>query len=278
LLHRENTRLDALSLERDRSLWHRITRAQAVQLCRSHRVAVLFQTAGQDAASWFGPESRFFRSDSPYSYDSLRYFLQIGATAGTGWGKSAGMPNKPAASVELEPLEFEDQATGEMRSLGSPAAKTPKTPGGTNPSDLADLSKQSGTTGLGAAGLGVAGLGASGSGVLDLANPGSGAPGSDVPELGDIADLPTLKDGFAIPELPENAALASQVPKAKHPIEIKLIGLDEKPMKDVPFRLSLPDGTVKEGKSDSDGLISFPDNEVKGEMELVLTEFAGQGT
>jgi hypothetical protein len=239
VLHRENTRLDALSLERDRSQWHRITRTQAVQLCRSHRVAVLFQTAGQDAASWFGPESRFFRSDSPYSYDSLRYFLQIGATAGTGWGKSAGMPNKPAASVELEPLEFEDQATGEMRSLGSPAAKTPKTPGGTNPSDLADDPTQAPQRGFGAS------------------------------DLADIPDLPTLK-GFPIPipEIPDAALDAGK--QEIIPIEFRLVDENGVPLAPTPFQLALPDGTVKEGESDADGFIRVPDNTQRGETTLLL--------
>lgn len=233
MLHRENTRLDALSLERDRSRWHRITRSQAVQLCRIHRVAVLFRISGLDAASWFEPASRFFRSDSPYSYDGLRYFLLTGAGADSDWGKASGMPNKPV-SVELEPLEFEDQSTGEMRSLGSPTSKTPKTPAGAKPPDPSDISTQP--------------------------SPGFGVEG--------LAGLAALGEGFAIPELPDVDLGAGK--KEIIPIEFRLVDDNGDPLPPTPFQLSLPDGTVKEGESDADGFIRVPDNTQRGETTLLL--------
>lgn len=340
---RESLPLDAVEIGRNRDLWRSIPRAQALSESRTHTVAVIHRGLGRDTVTLFQPSNRFYRADGPYRYDGLRYFLYIGPDAGADprLKKSLGMPSKPPETV-MEPLEFEDPATGEFRSLGSPTAKVPKFPAPPKPPGLPSIPDAPALPEL-----------------------------PPIPDIPDIPDLPTLqefaipllsekklfpvefqlvnakgkpfpvtgfrvtlpdgsvregksgKDGFIrIPDNPQDgdailelikpgefpqtqastAAAASAAgagagagagaiataavpggPEAaakegeRNPIEIQLTGKDGKPMPGAAFRLSLPDGSVEEGKADKDGFIRFPDNTQVGEMELVLTEFASQG-
>jgi hypothetical protein len=82
-------------------------------------------------------------------------------------------------------------------------------------------------------------------------------PGLDIPK---VPELPT------VPKLPELPAL----PKKKIPIEFQLLDDLETPLAGRPFQLTLPDGSVKEGKVDAQGFIRVPDNTQEGESLLVL--------
>lgn len=91
-----------------------------------------------------------------------------------------------------------------------------------------------------------------------------------VPTLPTVPDLPTVPAVGALPTLPDIPAAARLSTKEKRPIEIALVDADDKPLAATAFRLKLPDGSVKEGKSDADGFIRIPDNELSGDMELQI--------
>ncbi len=59
-----------------------------------------------------------------------------------------------------------------------------------------------------------------------------------------------------------------------HPIEILLTDHAEQPMPNMPYRLRMPDGSLKEGVSDSDGYIRHPENDHEGDAHLTLPDYA----
>lgn len=233
MLSREFQHLDAVEIGRNRDLWRPILRAQALIESRAHTVAIIHRGPGRDAVTLFQPSNRFYRADGPYLYDGLRYFLYIGPGAGADHRlkKSLGMPSKPPEG-ELEPLEFEDQATGEFRSLGSPTAKVPKSP---------TLPKVPGLPSI-----------------------------PEVPSIPKAPSLPGLPQIPGIPELPEFDIVISTDPLI--PIEFRVVDGKGNPIPPTPFKVTLPDGTVKQGMSDEAGFIRVPDNRQKGVAKLELLD------
>lgn len=339
MLSLEILSLDAVEIGRNRSLWQPVPRGVALTESRSRTVVVVHRTFGRETAGLFQPSNRFFRADGPYHYDALRYyvFLGEGVRSLQGRGGSLGLTNKPP-EAELEPLEFEDQATGEFRSLGSPTAKVPKPPTSPKvpgPSSIPETPSIPKAPSLSET--------LRFPGIRDLPDP----PTLDIPILPEIPGIPQVPDmpvlpldielptdpipieyrlldgkGKAMPptpfrvtlpdgsfktgksdtdgfiRIPDNrqkgqaklelldpdesdperiAAFLSPPPKGKHPIAIRLIDVEDNVLPQRAFRLKLPDGEIKEGKSDAEGFIRFPDNEQTGELELVLTDFAERG-
>jgi hypothetical protein len=292
---RESLPLDAVEIGKNRGLWRPIPRAQAITESRTQTVAVIHRGPGRDTVNLFQPSNRFYRADGPYLYGGLRYFLYIGPGAGADHRlkKSLGMPNKPPEG-ELEPLEFEDQATGEFRSLGSPVNKKPEPhpiefqladPAGKTIADaeseviLPDGSVRRGSTGADGfvripdnmhngearlslkSALGHEGADAS-SGAGSLAQPDAVAGGfSQAVLLGSKPEIP------AIPEIPA-------LPAIPLPVEILLSDAEGLPMTETAFTAEFPDGSVVSGHSDQAGLIRFPDNRQTGELILTLPGLA----
>jgi len=62
--------------------------------------------------------------------------------------------------------------------------------------------------------------------------------------------------------------------RGNHPIEILLTDHEERPLPNKPYKLRMPDGSVKEGVSDADGYIRHPDNDHEGDVHLTLTDYA----
>ncbi len=226
-------------------------------------VAVVATVQSRETAAWFDTANRYFDSKGPYLYDSLRYFLYLGTGSESGRRKSAGHLSKPS-DEELEPLEFED-ATGEMISMGSPQAKVPKKP------DLPAAPKTPALPGL-----------------PDIPQ-APDLPAFAAPELPAVPELPALSGlaaipdmpslpGFEIPGLPtmpEIAAIPALVPgpdadKKLFPIEFQLLNGQGDPFPATDFRVTLPDGSIREGKSGPDGFIRIPDNPQEGDASLQL--------
>lgn len=285
--------MDALEIGRNGSLWRPIPRAMAISESRTRTVAVVHRGLGRDTATLFEPSNRFYRANGPYLYDGLRYFLYIGPGGGTDsrLKKSLGMPSKPP-ETEFEPLEFEDQATGEMRSLGSPVKKKSEP----HPIEFQLLD---------AAGKAVAGT--EYEVVLPDGSIRRGAAGADgfvritdniqkgeakltlQPKHGHESAVATsgAASGSAAAPEPEEAggefslaALLDPKPEAPalpivpRPVEILLTGADGLPMPKTAFQARFPDGAVVSGESDQAGLIRFPDNTQTGEIELTLPGLA----
>src|SRR4051812_16222989 len=99
--------LDTNEILRDRLRWRPIGRGDAVHACRFYPVAVVHRIQSRYAASWLVPSHRFFRSDGPYAYEELRYYLFSGTGARN--GLTGSMPTKPEP-VEMEPMEALDMA------------------------------------------------------------------------------------------------------------------------------------------------------------------------
>lgn len=258
MLSRESQPLDAVEIGRNRSLWLPVPRRVALTESRNRTVAVIHRASGRDTVSLFQPSNRFFRSHGPYLYDGLRYYLYMGAggQALQGVGKSLGLTNKPP-EAELEPMEFEDQATGEFRSLGSPTAKVPKKPETPKPPGVPDKVE----------------LG------LEIAGEIRKTPG-----IPDIPDLPTITE-FAIPTVPEVPKLPAapeipalpEIPEIPRPVEILLTDAKGIPLGKVAFRAEFPDGKIETGQSDNAGFIRFPRNTQEGELLLTLTDALAGG-
>jgi hypothetical protein len=297
VLSREFQHMDAGEIGRNRGLWRSIPRAQALSESRTHTVAVIHRGLGRDTATLFQPSNRFFRANGPYLYDGLRYFLYIGPGGGdTRLNHSLGMASKPP-EAELEPLEFEDQATGEFRSLGSPVKKKLEPhpiefqlvdAAGKAIADaeyeviLPDGSVRRGSTRADGF-VRITDNMHKGEARLTLklkhshksADASSGAASvsgaAAVPEPDDVAgefSLAALLD--LKPEIPEIPAL----PVIPLPVEILLTDADGLPMPNTAFKARFPDGTVVSGDSDQAGLIRFPDNIQAGEIVLTLPGLA----
>jgi hypothetical protein len=359
VLDRDFQKLDAAEIGRDRTRWRQVSRVEALRGWRDKPVAVVHRGLSRDNASWFKPANRFFRADGPFLYDGLRYFQYVGAGSfgDSSLKKSLGQLSKPP-EAELEPMDAFDMNTGEFLALGSPAAKVPKKPLAPKPPSLPEVPKPPSIPELDLPEIpeipeiptlpeipGIPDLPTLPEFAIPKVPEIPAVPGvPQIPGLPDIPDLPdvpvidielsnaplipieyrlldgkgnplpptafkvTLPDGTfktgksdaeGFIRIPDNkqkgqaklelldpdeknperiAAFLSPVAKGKHPIEIKLADSNDKAMPEMAFRLKLPDGSVKEGKSDKDGFIRFPDNEQQGEMELVLTAFTERET
>lgn len=298
MLSRESHHLDAAEIGRNRSLWLPIPRVQALMESRGRTVAVIHRGPGRDTVTLFQPSNRFYRANGPYLYDGLRYFLYIGPGPGADplLKKSLGMPSKPPEGP-LEPLEFEDPATGEFRSLGSPIKKKSEPhpiefqlmdAGGKAIADaeyevvLPDGSVRRGSTG--ADGLvritdnmhkGEAKLTLKPKHGHRTADASSGAssaaPAASFPEPDAVAGEFSLASLLDLkPETPQSPAL----PDLPLPVEILLSDAEGLPMPNTAFKAEFPDGSVVTGHSDQAGLIRFPDNKQTGEMILTLPGLA----
>ena len=226
--------LDAKEILRDRSRWKPLARSEAVHACRTHPVAVVGRVQSREAASWLDPANRLFRSDGPYLYEGLRYFLFTGAFSK---GLSGSNPAPKAEPEELEPLEALDMSGEEQAVEEKPEKKHPIE------FKLVD-------------GAGKALVGAEYEVTL----------GPKIPALPDIPDVPDLPILPGLPDLPD-------IPAVPRPVEILLIDEKDKPLPNASFSVQFPDGKVATGKSDAAGSIRFPDNTQEGELILTLTEF-----
>lgn len=292
MLSRESQHLDAVEIGRNRSLWRPIPRAQALTASRTHTVAIIHRGLGRDTVTVFQPSNRFYRANGPYLYDGLRYFLYIGPGAGADHRlkKSLGMPSKPPEG-ELEPLEFEDQATGEIRSLGSPVKKKLEPhpiefqlvdAAGKAIADaeyeviLPDGSVRRGATGADGF-VRITDNMHKGEAKLTL-KPSHGHKSADASSgAGSLSETDEVAGEFSLaalldlkPEIPGIPAL----PVVPMPVEILLSDAEGLPMPKTAFKAEFPDGSVVEGHSDPAGLIRFPDNRQIGEIVLTLPGLA----
>ncbi|HKP97062.1 MAG TPA: hypothetical protein VJ385_15035 [Fibrobacteria bacterium] len=247
--------LDTSEILRDGSRWRPLTRGEAVQACRAYPIAVVHRIHSRHAAAWLDPANRFFKSDGPYLYEGLRYFLFTGA--GSAQGISGANPPAKPEPVEMEPLEAMD-VSGEALNLGSPAVKKPAPPGLSKPAppglpDLMDIPD-----------------------IPDLPN----VPDLDIPSLPVVPGIELALD--LIPQQPVPggiASLAKEAPaKAKRPVEILLTDEKDQPLADTPVRVEFPDGRIHTGTSDGAGFIRFPDNTQEGELLLILPESRDKAT
>lgn len=72
---------------------------------------------------------------------------------------------------------------------------------------------------------------------------------------------------------PGTAKLELIVP-GRNPIEILLTDQDERPVPNKPYRIRMPDGSLREGVSDAEGYIKHVDNDEEGDVNLTLTDYA----
>jgi hypothetical protein len=252
---------DPGEITRDWVRWQAVDRSEAVVACHFRPVAVVHRVNACPAAAWLHPGSCFYGRDGAYLYEELRYYV---FTGGTRPGLKGVRVDKPAQAGEFEPLVAMNEA-GEEVNLGSPLKKKPEKKArpiefqltGGDGKALAGMEYEvvlpDGTARRGQALLkifpGHGHLGAD-------ATRGSGSPALDAhdPELGLIADL-----GIAA------------LPQIKVPVEILLVDAQGIPMPDASFTATFPDGKEESGKSDSTGMIRFPDNTQLGDLTLVLT-------
>ncbi len=275
----------------NRDLWKPISRMEAVQFCRSQKVAVLHRTQSREAMSWFDSSNRFYRANGPYDYDSLRYFLFTGGSVKQGSEKNLGKLSKPP-EVELEPLEILLD-NGETLSLGSPVKKKQEkfpiefqlVDGKGKPLSgkdwevvLPDGTSRSGVSGSdgiilvpdnfqkGDAKLRLKPQGKSNSSSKAQAS----TPPKKTAEVGaPKVEKPKVDNAFIVDATSNVEAVVTAL--TKRPVEIRLLNVFGNPMSKTAFTATFPDGSEKKGESDLEGFIHFPDNTLEGELLLVLT-------
>ncbi len=241
---------------------------------------MLHRALSREAAFWFDGSSRYYKADGPYLYESLRYFLFTGRSVERSLLKGLIIPPKPEP-VEWEDMDAFDQTTGEFLSLGSPTSKvppkpavpkTPKPPSASIPDTpripdipgLPDLPSIPEIPGL-------------------PPIPGMpqipGLPALDIPAMPEIPGIPKAPTLPAIPAIPTvpTPPVIPDLPvdltdDPLIPIEFQLLDGKGNPMPPTSFKVILPDGTAKTGKSDKDGFIRIPDNRQKGQAKLELLD------
>jgi hypothetical protein len=236
--------MDAAEMGRDRVQWQSVGRSEALRACLTRRVVVVHRSASGDVATLFESRNRFFRSDGPFRYDNLRYFVFTGVSSPK---LKAVKIDRPSETEALEPMEAE---TGEPISLGSPTARIPPKPKPFKIPELPTLPTLDIPT------------------IPDLPTlPGiPKVPGfPEIPQIPGFPEIPTLP---VVPEL--DLELAED--KAFIPIEYRLLDGKGNPMPPTPFKITLPDGTVESGKSDADGFIRVPDNTQQGQAKLEILD------
>jgi hypothetical protein len=280
---------DPADVARDWVRWRPVRREEAMRACGLRPVAVLHRVHGREAGEWLHPHSRFFRTDGPFLYEGLRYYVYTGAEM----GKLKGLKILPPGEEEA----WEEAEETEPIPLGSPTSKVPPTPKKyaippTPKSDFPDLPD-----------------------IPDIPDIPDLPKIPDLPELPTIPDLPTLPGlpeiptiptlpglelptvpglpemptipglpevppipglpGMpAIPAIPDAALAAAEAlaDKPKIPIEYRLLDGKGNPLPPTPFKVTLPDGTVKTGKSDAQGFIRIPDNTQTGQAKLEILD------
>lgn len=255
---------DAREVRRNRDSWKPLSRSEALRACRTHPVVVMHRDSGPESAAWLTPSNRFFKSDGPYLYSALRYFQYRGSKFGVDvLTKLASAP--PPQLDELEPLEAMDMS-GAALSLSSPSAKKPALPSAPQAKipSLPEIPEQPKLPEL--------------PDLPELPEIPNLPELPEIPDLPGIPNLPSLPD-LALPSLPEGLAmpafpvLPELVEKPELiPIEFRLLDGLGKPLPPTFFRVSLPDGSERTGKSDDQGFIRIPDNTQKGESKLELLD------
>lgn len=93
---------------------------------------------------------------------------------------------------------------------------------------------------------------------------------------GEVKSGTTDADGYVrYPDNPHaGTAKLVLLDRGSKPIEIKLTDADEKPMPNKPYKIRMPDGSIREGVSDAEGKILHEDNDDDGEVHLTLTDYA----
>jgi hypothetical protein len=265
--------LDAMEIARNRARWHPVGRSEALRACARSPVAVLSRLAGQDAASWLLPASRYFGSDGPFRYDNLRYYVYTGAE----FGKLKGRTRPPEGEeFDLEPMEVVGDS-GEPISLSSPIKKPkPKLP---IEFHLVD-----------AAGKPMAGVdyevilpdGTSRTGKSDAEgfikfpdniHPGEARLKLFPKQANAPADAGVSGKGPAGPETDLAAGIPFDKPAGiPKPVQILLVDEAGVPMPNTSYQIRWPDGKVESGKSDRTGLISYPKNTQSGDLVLTVAD------
>jgi hypothetical protein len=307
--------LDPSEIARDWGRWHPVDREDALRVCVHRPVAVLHRVSGREAAEWFQPGSRFHRSDGPWLYGGLRYYVYMGA----GLGKLKGMKIQPRDEGSVEAEDFPEP---DPIPLGSPvgtAPKKPVVPEAPKPEvpkpvasglpdipdvpdlpipDIPDVPDLPGLSGLpsdlpGLPGIpGVPGLPgmpaapdlaalAEAAGIPALPTV-PGAPSLPVPPIPQGPQIPGTPSMASIPGLPvtpklPDAAEAEEAlaDKPKIPIEYRLLDGKGNPLPPTRYKVTLPDGKVKSGTSDADGFIRIPDNTASGQAKLEILDKEG---
>lgn len=245
--------LDPRQIDRDRLKWRRISRLEAIRLCRSRKVAVVQPGVMGESAQWFGLNHPCYRGDGPFAVfrESLRYYLWLeGAPAlakvsnGLAGEKTPGSfdpfdasqytPLDEPEETKLYPITFEL-----LNASGKPLPPTPYE------ITLPDGSKRTGT---------------------------SGEDGFIRYEYNRTPGKAKLKllPGQVVKKLAPDKPLGSD--PEKFPITITLTNGKGDPLPDFPYALVLANGKRLEGRSDSDGIISHPDNLVPGDVKLLARE------
>jgi hypothetical protein len=116
---------DPWDITGDWARWIPVDRDEALRDCPYRKVAVLHRSSGVEMAEWFQPDSRFFRSDGPYRYDSLRYFVYAGRPQRKLAGVKVHRPE--GGKEELEAMQAIN-AAGEAVNIGSPVKEKKKLP------------------------------------------------------------------------------------------------------------------------------------------------------
>jgi hypothetical protein len=93
---------------------------------------------------------------------------------------------------------------------------------------------------------------------------------------GEVKTGESDQDGYVrYPDNPHpGKATLVLIDRGNFPIEILLTDHDETPLANKPYRLRMPDGSMREGISDSEGYIRHPDNDHEGDAHLVLPDYA----
>jgi uncharacterized protein (DUF2345 family) len=93
---------------------------------------------------------------------------------------------------------------------------------------------------------------------------------------GDVKTGMSDQDGYIrYPDNPHaGTAKLVLLDRGSKPIEILLTDQDEKPMPNKPYRMRMPDGSLREGVSDAEGYIKHADNDDDGDVHLTLTDYA----
>ena len=71
---------------------------------------------------------------------------------------------------------------------------------------------------------------------------------------------------------PGQAFVRARIAPKQHWIMIEMVGEDDSPLKDEPYHITLPDGSVKEGNLDGKGSVMIEDILVPGDCIVTFPE------
>lgn len=93
---------------------------------------------------------------------------------------------------------------------------------------------------------------------------------------GEVKSGESDKDGYVRYPNNPHAGTAKLVllDRGSKPIEILLTDHEENPLPNKPYKIRMPDGSLREGVSDSEGYINHADNDDDGDVHLTLTDYA----